>query len=297
MKPSALLSECAEIIAEKMPREGSMATEIAGLNLYRRETDETIECDSGQIMVAFIAQGCKETLMTGKRFVYEQGQCLLSGVAAPASFHAVQADKAHPFLSMSLRLDVQTLVDCASQAPLPPPQNVVIGCVFVFDGTDALCDAFLRLLRLLREPNQAAFLAPLIIREIHYRLFFSPVGGALRSLASVNTQSHAVLRAVSWMKQHYTQAFKVNEMAEMVHMSVSAFHRQFKAVTGMSPLQFQKQIRLFEAQRMMLNAQANVSSAAYAVGYESPTQFIREYRRQFGRPPLRDIRQRQGQIA
>lgn len=293
MLAECVIDECAKIIESQVEKSGTFETVIPGLYLYRWESAQAIACDSGQIMVSFIVNGQKETMITGRRFLYRQGQCLLSGVAAPSSFHAVGSSPAHPFLAVSLRLDLQTLIDCAGQLNQSAPKKMVEDSIFTFDCPDDLGEAFLRLLRLLKDPQQAKFLGPLFVKEIHYRLFLLPCREELRSLMSNGTQSHAVLKAVSWMKENYAKAFKVEDIADMVHMSISAFHRQFKTVTGMSPLQFQKQIRLFEAQRLMINSQTNVSSAAYAVGYESPTQFIREYRRQFGLSPLKDIRQRQ----
>jgi transcriptional regulator GlxA family with amidase domain len=152
-------------------------------------------------------------------------------------------------------------------------------------------DAFLRLVELLDRPEQIPVLAPMIIREIHYRLLIGPQGERLRMINTLGTQSNQIARSITWLKENYREPLQVDELARKVNMATSTFHRHFRQVTTLSPLQFQKRMRLFEAQRRMLVENEDASIAALAVGYESPTQFNREYKRQFGEPPHRNVNQ------
>lgn len=286
------LEEIARRIAKALPDEAVVETPVPGLSLYRRHRADLIDCTPGQVFVSLIAQGAKESTIGGRVYEYRAGQCLVSGLSTPASYHAVAPSPAKPFLSASLKLDVQTLIDFSMTAELPAPAASIESGAFVFDADEEIGQAFLRLVRLLEHPEQIPHRAPLIEKDLHYLLLISPCGASLHSLASAGTQSHAVMKAVSWIKRNYARSFRIEELADYAHMSSSTFHRQFKAITGLSPLQFQKQVRLYEAQHLMVAEGARVASAAYAVGYESSTQFVREYKRLFGNSPLRDVKNR-----
>jgi AraC-like DNA-binding protein len=155
--------------------------------------------------------------------------------------------------------------------------------------TPTLLESFNRLTDLLDEPDAIEVLAPLVLREIHYRLLTSDQAGRLRQLASVGSQSHLVARAIDWLKSNYTTPLRIDELAKRVHMSASSLHHHFRQLTAMSPLQYQKWLRLNDARRLMLNDGFDAASAAFKVGYESPSQFSREYARLFGAPPKRDV--------
>jgi transcriptional regulator GlxA family with amidase domain len=161
--------------------------------------------------------------------------------------------------------------------------------------TAPLLDAFDRLLALLDHPDDLAALAPLVRREIHYRLLTGEAGARLRQMATVDTQSHQVARAIAILNTRFAEALPVETLAREAGMGLSTFHQHFKALTAMSPLQYQKQLRLTEARRLMLSERLDASTAAFRVGYESPSQFSREYRRLFGTPPSKDIADRRGQ--
>jgi AraC-like DNA-binding protein len=172
----------------------------------------------------------------------------------------------------------------------PSPQGCDCG-VYLDCLSDDLLDAVLRLVRLLDSPADRAVLAPLALREIHYRLLISPQGHKLRELSETDSQAQRIARAIELLKLRYDQPLSIAELADSVHMSASALHHRFKAVAQMSPIQFQKQIRLHEARRLMLTQGLEAAAAAHRVGYESPSQFSREYRRLFGAPPRKDVSQ------
>lgn len=165
------------------------------------------------------------------------------------------------------------------------------GGVFVIRPDEDLRDVFLRLLKILDRPKLIAVRAPLILRELHALLLDSSCGAELRALASAGSEGHAVLKTVSWIRRNYATDCSVEELARKTNMSNATFHRKFRQVTGFSPVQFRKRVRLFEARRLLVARETNVTSAAFAVGYESLAQFVRDYKELFGLPPLRDIKQ------
>jgi AraC-like DNA-binding protein len=202
----------------------------------------------------------------------------------------LQASREQPYLSLLLQLDqramAQLMVD--SDLPLPRAQQSRRGMA-IGEVTLPLLSACQRLLDLLAAPQDIPILAPLIQREILYRLLVGEQGARLRQIASAGSQSHQIAQAIEWLKRHYTLPLRIENLAAHVHMSPSTFHQHFRALTAMSPLQYQKWLRLNEARRLMLTERLDAATAAFEVGYESPSQFGREYRRVFGAAPLRDI--------
>jgi transcriptional regulator GlxA family with amidase domain len=189
-----------------------------------------------------------------------------------------------------LKLDLRMMAELVAQAHLPPPKDrSVTRGMALGTLTPPLLESFKRLTDLLDEPEAIEALAPLVRREIHYRLLTSDQAGRLRQIASVGSQSHLVSRAIDWLKVNYASPLRIEELAERVHMSASSLHHHFRQLTAMSPLQYQKWLRLNEARRLMLNGGLDAANAAFEVGYESPSQFSREYARLFGAPPKRDV--------
>jgi len=192
---------------------------------------------------------------------------------------------------MMLTLDVRSIVQIASEMDVPRPRRDVTYRSLSFEALDAaLLDALVRLVKLLEEPTLVPRLAPLIQQEITVRLLTGPHGAQLRHLATSGSPSQQIARAVAWLKQNFVHPLKGDDLAHLAHMSPSTFRQHFRALTGVSPLQYQKQLRLQEARQLMLNENLDAGSAAGRVGYESPSQFSREYSRLFGAPPQRDIR-------
>jgi AraC-like DNA-binding protein len=215
---------------------------------------------------------------------------LITSVDLPTVVQIIRASRERPYLGLILKLDRREIAQLMVDSHLPPPRaqqssrGMAIGEV-----TLPLLIAFQRLIDLLAEPKDIPILAPIIQREIMYRLLVGDQGARLRQIASAGSQSHQIAQAIDWLKSHYTLPLRIDDLAAHVHMSPSTFHHHFRALTAMSPLQYQKWLRLNEARRLMLTQRLDAATAAFQVGYESPSQFSREYNRVFGAPPLRDI--------
>lgn len=240
--------------------------------------------------LCLIVQGAKRAMLGDEVYAYDASRYLLASVDLPVTGQVTQASPEQPYLCLVLKLppaEIAALVSEAeaASAPLPPPSRGIA----VSQGDPDLLDAALRLVRLLDAPQDIPLLAPLILREIHYRLLRSEQGGMLRHIGVADSQGHRVAKAIGWLREHYHQPLRIEHIARQVHLSPSALHHHFKAVTAMSPLQYQKQLRLQEARRLMLTEVMDAATAGHRVGYESPSQFSREYSRMFGAPPVRDM--------
>ncbi|WP_290872885.1 AraC family transcriptional regulator [Aquabacterium sp.] len=271
--------------------DGPLQTAISPLTLYRSSVKtEPLPCVYG-LGLAVAVQGAKEVSQGDQVRVYGAGQSLLTTVDLPVVARVVRADLATPFLCMVLTLDARALVQTAAEMKLPPLSRAMPpGAMSLCEVEPRLLDALVRLVRLLDEPDLAPQMAPLVQQEIMVRLLAGPHGPHLRHLVSSGSPSHHVARAMAWLKQHFSEDVRMDELAASVHMSPSTFRHHFRQLAGMSPLQYQKQLRLQEARQLMLNQALDAGSAAARVGYESAPQFSREYSRLFGEPPQRDIR-------
>lgn len=240
--------------------------------------------------VVLVLQGPKR-VMVGED-VYEWGghSFLLTSVDLPVLSQVLEASKEKPHLALLMKLDQRAIAETMVGCNLPAPRGRQAGRGMILgEGTLPLFKAFERLIELLDEPDDIPILAPLIQREILYRLVMSDQGARLRQIASVGSPSNQIARAINWLKTHYAEPLRIDELAARVQMSPSAFHHHFRTLTAMSPLQYQKWLRLNEARRMMLVEHLDATTAAFRVGYESPSQFSREYSRCFGAPPSRHI--------
>lgn len=240
--------------------------------------------------ISVVIQGDKHTIIGSESYRYGAGACLVNGVDMPSLNSTIYATADRPFLAASLAIDRELTTKLNAEIPAGA---VTAGHTFsgmsVAPVAPDLLDAFSRLFELLERPDQLPVLAPMAVREIHFRALIGPQGGCLRQICTQGSQTGQVAEAVSWLRANFTKEIHINELADLVSMATSTFHRQFKKVTSLSPLQFQKRLRLYEAQRLMLTEDQDATSASLAVGYESPTQFNREYKRLFGTPPHRDI--------
>lgn len=280
----------ARSIARWTVEEGPLDTAIPSLSLWRR--DEPTEPMSGmhEPSICFAAQGAKRVLLGDDTYVYDAHQFLITSVDLPTVWQIIEASRKKPCLGLLLKLDLHEISQLIADGHLPPPRaressrGMATGEV-----TLPLLTAFQRLIDLLDEPKDIPILAPIIQREITYRLLMGDQGARLRQMVSARSPGHQIAQAINWLKNHYTQPLRIDDLAARVHMSTSAFHHHFRRLTAMSPLQFQKWLRLNEARRLMLTENFNAATAAFRVGYESPSQFSREYRRFFNEPPLRDI--------
>ncbi|MFJ7073814.1 AraC family transcriptional regulator N-terminal domain-containing protein [Streptomyces sp. NPDC098781] len=244
---------------------------------------------SGTVL-AVIAQGAKRLALGDRVYEYGPGQYLVASVDLPVTGQFIQAGPEHPALGFGLTLEPSAVAELLLQAG-PGQTSRGAGApsgIAVSDASPALLDAVVRLLRLLDEPRDRAVLAPLIKREILWRLITGEQGATVRQLGLADSSLSHVSRAVRWIREHFAEPFRVEDVARMSGMSVSAFYRNFQAVTAMSPIQFQKQIRLQEARLLLATHPGDVTGVGQRVGYDNPSQFSREYRRRFGAPPSRD---------
>ena len=269
---------------------GRIVTAISALSLSRRDALTQPMSYMYEPSICLIAQGAKRLLLGGDTYVYDAHHFLITSMDLPTVVQIIEASREKPCLGLVLKLDLREMSQLMADSNLPPPRaqessrGMAIGEV-----TLPLLTAFQRLIDLLAEPKDIPILAPIIQREILYRLLVGDQGARLRQMASVGSQSHQIAKAIDWLKSHYTLPLRIDDLAARLHMSTSTFHQHFRRLTAMSPLQFQKWLRLNEARRLMLTEHLNAATAALQVGYESPTQFSREYRRFFDEPPLRDI--------
>lgn len=286
----------ARIIGEQIPKPGDYGTPIAGLGFFRREHPSPPVVCMVEPSIILVAQGEKQLWVGGEGYPYDTSRFLITSLDLPANSEVLVASPEQPCLGLTLKLDLRMLAELIVQGDLPPTRDrSVVKGVGIGSVTPAMLASFERLLALLDEPEAIPVLAPLIQREIHYRLLKSDQAARLRQITSVDGQGYRIAKAIDWLKLNYASALRVEELAARVQMSTPTFHHHFRQLTSMSPLQYQKWLRLNEARRLMLNEHQEVSSAAYNVGYESPSQFSREYSRLFGVPPKRDIAMLRGQ--
>ncbi len=245
---------------------------------------------SGTVM-ALIAQGAKRLAIGDRVFDYRPGQYLVASVDLPITGHYTHASADEPALGFGLILRpsaIASLLLEADAGPEPARAAPAPAGIGVADASPELLDAVVRMVRLLDSPGDRDILAPMIEREILWRLITGPLGQSVRQIGLADSSLTYVSRAVRWISEHYDKPFRVEDLARSCGMSTSAFHRNFHAVTALSPIQFQKQIRLQKSRLLLLNGADDVATAGYRVGYDSASQFSREYRRQFGLPPGRD---------
>lgn len=265
-------------------------TAVPGLSLFRRI--EPTEPVSGMYepSICLVVQGAKRVLLGDDAYVYDPRHYLITSVHLPTVVQVIEASPEKPYLGLRLLLDQREIAQLMADSNLPPPQQqqsrrgMATGEI-----TLPLVTAFQRLLDLLADEQDIPILAPVIQREIIYRLLVGEQGARLRQIASAGSQSQRIARAIEWLKSNFAQPFRIDDLAAEARMSASTFHHHFRSMTALSPLQYQKQLRLQEARRLMLAEHLDAATAAFQVGYESPSQFSREYNRLFGAPPLRDI--------
>lgn len=280
----------AKLIQELCPGEGSHGTEIEGLFLTRSSTTEVPRTSLHKAVFCVVAQGSKCTLLNEQRFVYNPNKYLLVSLDLPLVGQIEEASRAKPFLGLSLVLDFDEIGSLMRDAGLshersPPARPaVMVGAM----GEDLL-DAVVRLAGLLKKPAQIPILAPLHRREIFYKLLLGEQSDLLRRMVADSGRVQRVATGLAWLRRNVARQIRMEELAREMRMSPSSMHSWFRAVTSMSPLQYQKQLRLQEARRMLLSDSLDAGTVSRRVGYESASQFSREYRRFFGAPPMQDI--------
>ncbi|MGD0681994.1 MAG: AraC family transcriptional regulator [Terracidiphilus sp.] len=284
-------AELARKIADRAVAEGDTRTEIPGLRLYRHS--EPSACNSAAYVPSLVVfvQGRKRINVGKTTYLCDGKNFLLTSVDLPVVSQVIAATVKEPILGLILKLEMPLVREILSQQEFhlreesADTRGMAVGVTSV-----ALLDACTRLVDLVDTPQDIPFLSSLIQREIIYRLLCSPQGKHLRAIATLGEQSHRTAKAVEWLRMNYTKPLRMEELAAMARMGVSTLHHQFRSLTAMSPLQYQKQLRLHVARERLLNDGLDAASAAFEVGYESASQFNREYSRFFGQPPMRDIK-------
>jgi AraC-like DNA-binding protein len=267
-----------------------ITTAVRGLTLFRREKPTQPISAMYRPGLCVIAQGAKRVFLGDDSYIYDSRHFLVTSVNVPTVVQVIKASREKPCLGFVLELDRREISQMMVDSNLPAPRSQQAGRgMGIGEVTPPLLTAFQRLVDLLKEPQDIPILAPIIQREILYRLLVGDQGACLRQIASAGSQGNQVARAIDWLQGNFSQPLRIDHLATQVNMSVSRFHHHFRALTAMSPLQYQKWLRLNEARRLMLAERMDAASAAFQVGYESPSQFSREYSRLFGDSPLRDI--------
>jgi AraC-like DNA-binding protein len=281
--------ELVERIARTVREDGGSEL-LKGLHLHRSSSPRKPVHSVSEPAFCLIAQGSKEVFLGNERYQYDPAHYLLYTAELPVVSQVIEASPERPYLSLRLTLDPALVGSVMVEAGRSSPQNhAEVRAINVSLLGSGLLDAVVRLVRLLDTPVEARFLAPLITREIVYRLLMGEQGDRLRHIAVMGGYTSPIARAIERLRQNFDQPLRIDDVARELGMSVSGFHHHFKAVTTMSPLQFQKQMRLQEARRLMIGEHLDAASAGYRVGYDDASHFNREYKRLFGLPPLRDV--------
>lgn len=278
-------------IARWTEKREHLVTAIPGLTLYRHDGPTQPKSGVYEPSLCLVAQGAKRVHLGSEAYVYDPNHYLITSVHLPTTYEVITANREEPYLGLLLKLGQREMSQLVVDSNLPAPRRQQSSRgMATGEVTLPLLSAFQRLVGLLDEPEDIPILAPIIQREILYRLLVGDQGARLRQIASAGSQSHQIARAIDWLKGNFTQRLRIDDLAAQARMSASTFHHHFRSMTSLSPLQYQKQLRLQEARRLMLAEHLDAATAAFQVGYESPSQFSREYNRLFGASPLRDVR-------
>ncbi|MGP8307992.1 AraC family transcriptional regulator N-terminal domain-containing protein [Vibrio sp. YIC-376] len=295
MNDSHNMNEAASVLAEKIQKWTGDATQfdtdIPGLRLSRWTTPTPPTSYTHNPSICLIAQGKKRVLLGEDSYTYDANHFLISSVNLPITANIMEASEEAPYLGLIMELDLQEISQLIvdSERSFNSSKEAQKG-IAVGELSNSLLDAFIRLMALLDEPDNIKILAPVIKREIFYRLLMTEQGARLNQIVTTGSHSHQIAKAIDWLKNNFVKPLSVGDLAAYSGMSKSAFYTHFRSMTSMTPLQFQKKLRLSEARRLMLTENLDAMATTFKVGYESPSQFSREYSRLFGAPPSKDIK-------
>jgi len=286
-----LQNELAQIIELYSEKDGVHLTDIQSLFFLRDSNSSVPKHGVYKPSLCMVVQGAKDVWLAQERFSYSPADYLVASVHLPVSAQVTEASPDAPYLGLKLEFSTSQILEVlhSSQNRVDLKENPK-RAMFVSQMESSLLDAVLRLARLLDKPEDIPVLAPLITKEILYRILQGQHGTVLEQIVMEGSSTHQIKDVIEQITNNYVRSFRIEELAEVANMSVSSLHRHFKEVTAMSPIQFQKQLRLQEARRLLLTESADATDVAYRVGYESPSQFSREYSRMFGFPPIQDIK-------
>ncbi|GGJ05886.1 AraC family transcriptional regulator [Paenibacillus hunanensis] len=296
------LHELRSILIRHTPTTGTHATNIPSLSIVRAEETSEPLVSVYKPSICVVAQGAKTAMIAEQSYRYDPYSFLITSVDLPIVGRISEATPAIPYLGLKLSFDTDVILDVVqlmdhSLLDKNARTNETAAGITVNSMSPSIMDTVVRLLQLLDQPQDIPVLAPLMIRELVYRILQSEHGHVLYPFAVTDSYSSRIARTIQFIKQHYNEPLEMEQLARDVQLSSSAFHKHFKRITTMSPLQYQKTIRLQEAQRLMLTEAIPVGDAAFMVGYESPSQFSREYARLYGKPPMQNIQDMRSRLA
>lgn len=281
----------AGLISAYAPHDGCFELRIPGVHAIRRsQTNKELVHALAQPALCIVAQGAKRMMLGQDVYEYDESRMIAFSLDLPVTAQITRASRSKPFLAFRLDLDPHKIAELVLKVyPHGLPRSSESRAVNVGQTSVSIVNAARRLMELMAEVGDAELLAPLVIDEILIRLLRSPIGPRVAQIGLAESSVNGIAKAVSWLRENFSQPIKVEDLAELAHMSVSSFHQHFKAITAMTPLQFQKALRLQEARRLMFSTMTDASTASWKVGYQSASQFSREYSRFFGDSPTRDI--------
>lgn len=274
----------------RMPEAGSFTTSMENVRIHRRDEVEKPRNCLYKPMIVYMMQGRKRMTLGSEEYVYSDDELMVVGIDLPNTSNIIAASPKQPCMAINIDLDLNLVGQLALEMRQALVSDMDTYSPVMLQPIDAeLLDAMLRLDTVLDRPNEIGILGKMLVKEIHFRLLLGPNGGTLLSLYSYGAQKSHVAQAVNWLRDNFNKAFLVEDLAERVHMSPSTFHRHFREITSLSPLQFQKRLRLHEAQRLLVSKDMAIPDVCESIGYDNLAQFTREYKRLFGEPPRRDV--------
>ena len=297
LRLEAGLDEMSGLITRFTAGEGAHETALAGVTLHRASAPRPRVHGVQNPCICVIAQGAKRVMLGEEVYIYDRARYLVASVDLPASGQVIEASAEKPYLAIKIDVDPHEIAALLLEAAPPRSAEAIPARgLFVSKTSPELVDAFVRMLRLLEAPEDIPALAPAAQREILYRVLKGEEGFRLRQIANASSHAKRIAKTIEWLRRHFNEPLRVDDLASQASMSASAFHEHFRAMTAMSPLQFQKQLRLQEARQLLLSESLDAATAGHRVGYESPSQFSREYSRLFGAPPATDMRRLRGSM-
>ena len=282
-----LLNEVKNKVLKKLTSSGQYNTEIFGMQFFRESEPNKINRCFHTPFIILMLNGEKHSIFGSEEFIYGAGKYVIASVDYPVSSYITNISEENPYLSILLPVNNNIVFDIISK------ESVSDKCfcgISVADVTDNILNAFSRLIDLVDTPDDIDTIAPMIVKEIHYRILKGPIGNSLKAINIYGSKSGRIMQAIQYLKAHYTESIKIDDLASMVNMAPSTFNRYFRTITTLSPLQYQKRLRLYEAQRLMLMEDFNATTACFEVGYNSLHQFNREYKKVFGEPPYNNVK-------